>query len=319
LVAVLLRVSEDEIATEHYRLGAVSGAAEGYGRASSQGVSIEVWRKGSAEYPEELLDLSDPPAELFAIGRSSVLTKPRVAIVGTRNSTAYGERTTRTLTRALVRSGVSIISGMARGIDGAAHRTAIEEGGNTVAVLGTGIDVPYPVGHRQLHRAIGEHGLVLSENPPGATAHKGAFPKRNRIIAALAPVTIVVEAGFKSGALNTASQALELNRVVAAVPGPIDSEQSKGSNQLLRDGAVMIASVDDALALLGVSLPKDRPIPNLADNERSIWDALGTGFMEIDALATKTNLALPECLAAITSLELMGLIDCSAAGEIRRR
>jgi len=208
---------------------------------------------------------------------------------------------------------------MARGIDGAAHRTAIEEGGNTVAVLGTGIDVPYPVGHRQLHRSIGEHGLVLSENPPGATAHQGAFPKRNRIIAALAPVTIVVEAGFKSGALNTASQALELNRVVAAVPGPIDSEQSKGSNQLLRDGAVMIASVDDALALLGVSAPKDHPIPNLADNERSIWDALETGFLEIDALATTTGLAVPECLAAITSLELMGLIDCSPAGEIRRR
>jgi DNA processing protein len=208
---------------------------------------------------------------------------------------------------------------MARGIDGVAHRTAIEEGGNTVAVLGTGIDVPYPVGHRQLHRSIAEHGLVLSENPPGATAHQGAFPKRNRIIAALAPVTIVVEAGFKSGALNTASQALELNRIVAAVPGPIDSEQSKGSNQLLRDGAVMIASVDDALALLGVSIPKDRPIPNLADNERRIWDSLSEGFVEVDALVATTKLTTSECLAAITSLELMGLLDCSPAGEIRRR
>ena len=314
-----MKVCEDLEITEHYRLGAVGGAAGGSGLAPTYGASIECWQRGSAEYPEELLDLALPPSELYAIGRASALTKPRVAIVGTRNSTAYGERTTRTLSRALVRAGVSIISGMARGIDGAAHRTAIEEGGNTVAVLGTGIDVPYPVGHRQLHRSIGEHGLVLSENPPGATAHQGAFPKRNRIIAALAPVTIVVEAGFKSGALNTASQALELNRVVAAVPGPIDSEQSKGSNQLLRDGAVMIASVDDAFALLGVSPPKDRPIPNLAENERRIWDALGTGFVEIDALAMTTGLAMPECLAAITSLELMGLIDCSPAGEIRRR
>jgi DNA processing protein len=280
---------------------------------------IERWPRGSAKYPEELLDLSSPPSELYAIGKFAALAKPRVAIVGTRNSTAYGERATRSLTRALVRAGVSIISGMARGIDGAAHRTAIEEGGNTVAVLGTGIDVPYPAGHRQLHRSIAEHGLVLSENPSGATAHQGAFPKRNRIIAALAPVTIVVEAGFKSGALNTATQALELNRVVAAVPGPIDSEQSKGSNQLLRDGAVMIASVEDALALLGVSLPKDRPIPNLADTERKIWDALGDGYVELDALAVTSKLTTPECLAGVTSLELMGLIDCSPAGEIRRR
>src|ERR1700682_3905285 len=163
---------------------------------------IECWEKGSAEYPIELLDLSAPPDPLYGIGRVSALSGPRVAIVGTRNSTGYGERTARSLTRTLVRAGVSVVSGMARGIDAAAHRTAIEEGGNTGAVLGAGIGVPYPVGHRQLHRSIGEHGLVLSENPPGATAHQGAFPKRNRIIAALAAVTIVGEAGFKSGGLQ---------------------------------------------------------------------------------------------------------------------
>ena len=118
------------------------------------------------QYPVELLDLQHPPSELYAMGRAAALSKPRVAIVGTRNSTAYGERITRSLTRSLVRAGVSVVSGMARGIDGAAHRTALEEGGNTVAVLGTGIDVPYPAGHRQLHRAIAERGLVVSENPP---------------------------------------------------------------------------------------------------------------------------------------------------------
>src|ERR1700745_2844520 len=172
----------------------------------SSELKIRTWTRSSSEYPNELLDLAQPPTELYAIGDESALSKPRVAIVGTRNSTGYGERATRT---------------MARGIDAAAHRTAIEEGGATVAVLGTGVDVSYPVGHRDLHRKIGEHGLVLSENPPGAKAQKGSFPKRNRIIAALAPVTIVVEAGFRSGALNTASQALELGRTVAAVPGPI--------------------------------------------------------------------------------------------------
>jgi DNA processing protein len=280
---------------------------------------VECWRKGASEYPIELLDLSNPPTELYAIGRGSALAKPRVAIVGTRNSTAYGERTARNLTRALVRAGVSVISGMARGIDGAAHRTAIEEGGNTVAVLGTGIDVPYPAGHRQLHRSIAEHGLVLSENPPGTWAHQGAFPKRNRIIAALAPVTIVIEAGFKSGALNTASQALELGRVVAAVPGPIDSEQSSGSNQLLRDGAVMIASVDDAFALLGVTAPKERPAPILPENERRVWEMLETGYVQIDSLAARTDMSMAACLAAITSLEILGLTECSLAGEVRRR
>lgn len=255
------------------------------------------------------------------MGSAAALTKPRVAIVGTRNSTAYGERITRSLTRSLVRAGVSVISGMARGIDGAAHRTALEEGGNTVAVLGTGIDVPYPVGHRQLHRAIAERGLVVSENPPGMKAHQGAFPKRNRIIAALAPVTIVIEAGFRSGALNTASQALELGRTVAAVPGPIDSDQSRGSNQLLRDGAVLIAAADDALTLLGLTAPADPrdATPLLPDTEQKVWDATEKGFTEMDSLPAATGLTMAECLAAVTSLEILGLVECSLAGEVRRR
>src|SRR2546423_1657118 len=281
---------------------------------------VHCWTSGSPEFPSELRDIPQPPSELYAIGRSSALSKPRVAIVGTRNCTGYGERATRTLTRALVRAGVSIVSGMARGIDAAAHRTALEEGGNTVAVLGTGIDVPYPVGHRQLHRLIGETGLLLSENPPGTRAYKGAFPKRNRIIAALAPLTIVVEAGFRSGAINTASQALALNRTVAAVPGPIDSEQSRGSNQLLRDGAQFITTPDDALALLGISPPAQKtPPPLLAESEQKVWDAIAAGFVQTDSLPPLTGLALAECLAAIPSLEIMGLVECSLVGEIRRR
>ena len=281
---------------------------------------VRCWTSASPEFPSELRDIPQPPNELYAIGRSSALSKPRVAIVGTRNCTGYGERATRTLTRVLVRAGVSIVSGMARGIDAAAHRTALEEGGNTVAVLGTGIDVPYPVGHRQLHRMIGERGLLLSENPPGARAYQGAFPKRNRIIAALAPLTIVVEAGFRSGAINTASQALALNRMVAAVPGPIDSEQSRGSNQLLRDGAQFITTPEDALALLGISPPAQKtPPPPLPESEQKVWDAIAAGFVQTDSLPALTGLALAECLAAITSLEIMGLVECSIAGEIRRR
>jgi DNA processing protein len=284
-------------------------------------VRVQRWQRGSAEYPNELLDLHYPPSALYAMGSAAALVEPRVAIVGTRGPTAYGERIARSLTRSLVRAGVSVISGMARGIDGAAHRTALEEGGRTVAVLGTGIDVPYPVGHRQLHRIIADRGLVVSENPPGMRAHLGAFPKRNRIIAALAPVTIVIEAGFRSGALNTASQALELGRVVAAVPGPIDSEQSRGSNQLLRDGAVVIATADDALALLGVSPPKNagEAMPILPETEQKVWDALKGGLTEMDSLPAATGLSMAECLAAVTSLEILSLVECSLAGEVRRR
>ena len=281
---------------------------------------VRRWDKGTDSYPSELLDLAHPPAEVFVLGRASALARPRVAIVGTRNSTAYGERVARTLTRSLVRAGVSIVSGMARGIDAAAHRSALEESGNTVAVLGTGVDVPYPVGHRVLHRTIADRGLVMAENPPGTRAYQGAFPKRNRIIAALAPVTIVVEAGFRSGALNTAGQALELGRTVAAVPGPIDSDQSRGSNQLLRDGAVLIAAADDALALLGVSAPPDgAPAPVLADSEQKVWEATADGYVATDSLPAITGLTMAECLAAITSLEILGLVECSLAGEIRRR
>jgi len=282
-------------------------------------LSVQRWQRGHPSYPLELDELSQPPAEVFALGDASALTRPRVAIVGTRNSTAYGERVTRTLTRALVRGGVSIVSGMARGIDAAAHRTALEEGGNTVAVLGTGVDVPYPVGHRVLHQTIADQGLVLSENPPGAKAYKGAFPRRNRIIAALAPVTIVVEAGFRSGALNTAGQALELGRTVAAVPGPIDSDQSRGANQLLRDGAVLIAAPEDALTLLGISAPPCGAPPLLPDSEQKVWDCTSAAYLSTDSLPALTGLTMAACLAAITSLEIMGLVECSLAGELRRR
>lgn len=252
------------------------------------------------------------------MGNADSLAGKRVSIVGTRKSTAYGERATRSLTAALVRAGVSVISGMARGIDGIAHRTALEHGGRTVAVLGTGIDVPYPAGHRHLHRMIVEQGLVLSENPPGTPAYQGAFPRRNRIIAALAPVTIVVEAGRRSGALNTAGQALELGRVVAAVPGPIDSEQSVGSNELLRDGAVVIASADDALALLGVSAPKVSTPPELPEPELRLWDCLAGGPSDVDSLSQQAGVPVRECLASISALEIRGLVQVSLAGEISR-
>jgi DNA processing protein len=239
--------------------------------------------------------------------------------VGTRSASPYGERVARELSGALARAGVCVISGMARGIDAVAHRAAFDVGGRSAAVLGTGVDVVYPAANRALYGDLVERGVVLSEELPGERADAGSFPRRNRIIAALARATIVVEAGVRSGALITATHALELGRTVAAVPGPIDAPQSAGTNELLRDGAVVIASVADALALVGVSPPGRRDPALRSPGERLVWDALSAGALDLDTLATRAGLPASECLAAVTTLELAGAIECAMTGEIRRR
>ncbi|MGK2934821.1 MAG: DNA-processing protein DprA [Gemmatimonadaceae bacterium] len=276
------------------------------------------WRKSDPDYPADLLDLPNPPDALFALGARSVLDPPRVAIVGTRDCTAYGDRTARKIASAIARAGGCVVSGMARGIDACVHRAALEVGGKTVAVLGTGIDVPYPRGHARLHAEIAERGLVLSESPAGTAAFRGCFPRRNRILAALAKVTIVVEAGHKSGALLTAKDALNLGRTVAAVPGPIDSPHSAGTNELLRDGAQVIATVDDALALAGFPAEPELELPEFTVNERAVWEALGKGAASIELVAHRANLSLRDCMSATTALELSGLVSAGFSGEYRR-
>lgn len=288
---------------------------------SAAGAGAQIVDYGSDEYPLPLRDLPDPPPLLFARGHRQWLARasPVVAIVGTRRATAYGERVARELAASLARAGALVVSGMARGIDAAAHLGALGAGGRTAAVLGTGIDIAYPAAHRPLHARLGAEGLLLSEVPPGERANGGSFPDRNRVIAALAAVTIVVEAGERSGALITAGKALELGRVVAAVPGPIDAPQSAGSNQLLRDGAQVIASVEDALALAGLTLPPRGPAPDVTGPDRVVWEALARGASDVDTLATTTALPAREVLAALTRLELAGAVECALTGEVRRR
>jgi DNA processing protein len=280
---------------------------------------IQTLPSSAAAYPRALFDLDVRPDPLYAIGRLDALQMPLVSMVGTRDATAYGLRSTRSIASAFARNGVAIVSGLARGIDAAAHRAALECDGQTIAVLGTGVDVPYPVGHAELHRAISERGLVLSESGAGIRAYKGAFPKRNRIIAALAEVTIVVEAGHKSGAQITARQVLDLGRTLACVPGPIDSPQSSGTNQLLRDGAHVIATVEDALTLAGVKTVKQAQPIGLGDNDARVWSALGGEMLSIDAIALRSKLSTQECLVSVTALELGGLVESLITGEIRRR
>jgi DNA processing protein len=305
------------------RVAASESASSALERADRAGARLIA--SGDHEYPDRLHELPDPPPVLFAIGALERLNAPCVAIVGTRRATSYGERVTFEVAGALARAGVTVISGLARGIDGVAHRAALASGGGTVAVLGTGVDVAYPAAHRALHAQIAAHGLLLSEELPGDRASGGSFPKRNRIIAALASVTIVVEAPHRSGALITALHALDLGRDIAAVPGPIDVPQSAGSNALLRDGAVMIVEIADALTLVGASLPSagargaiDAPV--LGDvTHRAVWDALDSPAPDLDTLAARASLPARRCLAAVSVLELSGAIECALTGEIRRR
>ncbi len=252
------------------------------------------------------------------LGDPAVLARPTVAIVGTRRATSYAERVARELARVLAQAGACVISGLARGVDAAAHRGALEAGGATCAVLGTGVNVVYPRGHAALQADIASHGLLVSELKPDDAAHGGSFPQRNRIIAALASVTIVVEAGVKSGALITASHALELGRTVAAVPGPIDVPQSQGSNELLRDGAVAITAMADALTLLGLTQPVRLADLPVGTSERRLWDALHHGAADLDTLCTRAGLPAHEGVAAASALELRGLVECALSGEVRR-
>lgn len=270
-------------------------------------------------YPHSLRELTEPPAQLWVIGDLAALMPPVVAVVGTRRATPYGERITRELSASLARAGASVVSGMARGIDGAAHVAALDVGGRTAAVLGTGVDVVYPAGHRALHRRIAGTGVLISEMPPGARCHGGSFILRNRIIAALAQLTIVVEAPFGSGALKTSGFAEELNRTVAAVPGPIDSPQSAGSNQLVRDGAQIITSVADALALIGLTPPARGNTEPTEPDENAVWRALSHGAADLDTLCHRCALPVQRCLVAITALELRGVIECALTGEVHRR
>jgi len=273
---------------------------------------------GDPGYPAALADCPDPPGTLWARGDLTILDRPTVAIVGTRRATAYAERVTRQLAATLARAGACVISGLARGVDASAHRGALEAPGATVAVLGTGLDVCYPRAHASLQRDIATRGLLLSELAPDDAAHRGSFPKRNRIIAALARATIVVEAPVKSGALITAAHALEMDRTVAVVPGPIDVPQAQGSNELLRDGATAVTSMADALALLGLTAPiRLHDIPE-GTAERTVWQALAAGGLDLESLAARASLPAHETLAAVSALELRGLVECALSGEIRR-
>lgn len=272
--------------------------------------------RNETAYPSRLLELHDPPAVLYARGQLLAATPPAVAIVGTRQASGYGLRVARAIAMTCARAGATVVSGLARGIDGAAHEAALEAGGRTVAVLGTGVDVHYPRSHRALQETIARDGLLVSELPPGASGHSGTFPRRNRLIAALADVTVVVEAGRESGALITSDCALELGRTVAAVPNAIDVAGANGSNALLKRGAEPILDPDDVLALLELRATPT-VLPPLDANAAACWSAIVGGATTYDAIARATKLTQRTIAASVSVLELEGLLTVDVTGVIR--
>ncbi|MFW5947896.1 MAG: DNA-processing protein DprA [Gemmatimonadota bacterium] len=270
---------------------------------------MHVLRPDDAVYPPELRQLSEPPFPLFALGHLSLLETPRVAIVGTRSMTAYGREAAHRIASGLATAGVTVVSGLARGVDGVAHRAAGP--GRTIGVVGCGLDVVFPKAHTALQESIGRDGLLLGEQLPGTAPTRFAFPRRNRIIAGVVRAVVVVEAPARSGALSTAAHAREQGRDVFAVPGPIGVPTSEGTNALIRDGATLVTGAREVLEALGLPPPppgseRDTPPPGLEGQALALWRALDREPRHADEVAARAGLEPRRGLASLLSLEIQG-------------
>jgi len=271
-------------------------------------------------YPVRLQEIPFPPPLIFVKGKITPEDSLAVALVGTRGASYYGLKTCRRLARELARRGLTVVSGLARGIDTAAHQGALEGGGRTLAVLGCGLDVVYPPENRELYRQIQEQGALITEYPLGTAPEPQNFPRRNRLISGLALGVLVVEAGVKSGAHITAQCALEQGREVLAVPGPIDSPTSRGPHRLIQQGAKLVQEVEDILAELPREAapvqpsagappevsPQRRPVHFRVDDP--LLPFLGSEPLQLEELVQASHLPAPEVMSRLTLLELQGLV-----------
>jgi DNA processing protein len=285
------------------------GARAVLARCRTLGVRVLGW--GEALYPPRLRHLADPPPLLYVLGDVRCLHRRQVAVVGSRRATGYGRRTARALARGLAHEGVVVLSGMALGVDGEAHRGALEAGGQSNAVLASGPERASPRQHERLYRALLREGAVASEHPPATPSLAHHFPVRNRLMAALAHAVVVVEATRKSGALITAREGAELGREILAVPGPIDAATSYGTNQLLADGARPALDVGSVLTELEWAMdeavePPTGPSPNLGADVGQVWSALEDAPRPVDEVARGAGLSTARALAALTRLEVEG-------------
>ena len=290
---------------------------------------IDIVLISSADYPALLREIDTPPALLFVKGDTSILNLPQIAIVGSRHHSAAGQQNARAFARHLANSGFVITSGLALGIDGAAHLGAIETG-KTIAVLGTGVDIIYPRRHQTLYQdIIAKGGAIVSEFPPGTPARAGNFPQRNRIISGLSLGVLVVEAALKSGSLITARLAMEQGREVFAIPSSIHNPSAKGCHQLIRQGAALVETADDIINELGGMLAYKAEgaqqtvasdnISSLDDTSNKILNALGFDPADLDTLISRTQLSPATLSGLLVQLELEGWVEQRAGMYNRLR
>lgn len=281
------------------------------------------------EYPAALLEAGEPPPALYVLGDPARLSRPSIAIVGSRHATPDGEEIAQTFARTLANAGFTIVSGLAAGIDAAAHRGALDTAASTIAVTGTGPDRVYPASHRDLAHAIVARGCMVTPFPPGTPPLKGNFPRRNRLIATLARGVLVVEAALRSGSLITARQAAECGREVFAIPGSIHSPLSKGPHELIRQGAKLVESAQDVLDELGGAPAPAEPAPAAAAHPppatalppllAQVLDSMGGGPTSLDRLATRTGLPAEALASALVQLEIEGRVHALPGGRWQRR
>ena len=273
-------------------------------------VSVLTW--DSPDYPPPLKNIPDPPAILYVRGRLKPEDEWAVAVVGTRRATTYGKECTEMLVRGLVESGVTVVSGLAYGIDTEAHRTAVAAGGRTIAVLGCGVDIVYPADNRKLYQAVIEHGALVSEYPVGTNPDSGNFPRRNRIISGLSLGVLVVEGSIQSGARITADYALEQGRDVFAVPGSILRKSGSGPNHLIQHGAKLVTHVNDILEELNLTMiahhAEARAVIPDNEVEATLLQQLSADPRHIDDLGQATGLPAAEVASTLTMMELKGMV-----------
>jgi DNA processing protein len=300
-------------APEAHRSAELAAFARGFDeqgfRRSLAAAGLRFLPRADSGFPLLLRSIHDPPPGLFLRGSAEpqLLERPAVAIVGARACSPYGAAVARSLAREMAAAGIVVVSGLARGVDAAAHRGALEVG-TTVAVLGCGIDRDYPRAHAMLAAEIAERGLIVSEYAPGVEPAPWRFPARNRIIAGLARATVVVEARERSGALITADFALDEGREVLAVPGEITSDLSSGTNGLLRLGATPVTCAADVLAAVGIEPSSPPEPPPLEGALALVHSEVAAAAATVDEVALATGLAAAETAAVLTELELLGLV-----------
>jgi DNA processing protein len=316
----LREIVSDKIAIEigkGFEVTAVQNAADWLNQTNNHLVTL-----ADSEYPQALLEIADPPPFLYAKGELKLLNQPSIAIVGSRNASIQGEKNAEAFAHDISLQGLCIVSGMALGIDGAAHRGALKADGATIAVVGTGLDIVYPAKHRDLAHEIAKHGLIISEFNLSTPSKPQNFPKRNRIISGLSLGCLVIEANLQSGSQITARLAAEQGREVFAIPGSIHSPMSKGCHQLIKQGAKLVDCIQDITDELSINKTSTSHQSDGIQNERGashpLLEIMGFDPISLENLVSLTDLTVSEVSSMLMLLELEGSIASLPGGKYQK-